>query len=277
MTRRPWAHAARYAGLAAAAFLTLAPFLWVGTNAVKFFRDIVQWNWTFEPTLVNFQRVLFEQDISFARLGFNSLVIAVASMTISLACGSLGAYSLSRFGWSRAVTGFVLGWMLFIHMVPPITFAGPFFILARLFNVYNTYVPVIAAHTVITLPVVMWIMKGFFDELPRELEEAALVDGCSRTASFVRIALPLAAPGLGAAAILAFIFSWNEFLFALTLTSTAEATTIPVGVAKFSQEFAILYGEMSAASVLASIPALLFVALAQKQLVKGLTLGAIKG
>jgi multiple sugar transport system permease protein len=274
---RAWAYRARYLGLIGASALTLAPFLWVGTNAFKFFKDIVQWSWAFEPTLVNFRRVLFEQDVSFLRLGVNSLVIALASMAISLSCGALGAYSLSRFRWSRAVTAFVLGWMLFVHMVPPITFTGPFFLLARFFNVYNTYLPVIAAHTIITLPVVMWIMKSFFDELPKELEEAAMVDGCNRTGSFLRIALPLAGPGLGATAILAFLFSWNEFLFALTLTSTAEATTIPVGVAKFLQEFAVLYGEMSAAAILASIPALIFVAVAQKQLVKGLTLGAIKG
>jgi len=171
----------------------------------------------------------------------------------------------------------VMGWLLFVNMLPPIVFVGPFYLLSRSISLYDTPPAVILAHMVINLPLAIWMLQDFFREIPRELEEAALVDGCDQIQSFWRIILPIARPGLAATAILVFIFSWNEFLLALSLTSTPNANTLPVGIAGFVQEHNIRYGEMAAASFLATLPALVMVFFAQRQIVRGLTLGALKG
>jgi multiple sugar transport system permease protein len=130
---------------------------------------------------------------------------------------------------------------------------------------------------VLNLPFAIWMLQSFFADIPSELEEAAAIDGCNRMTTFLRIILPLARPGLFATAILTFIFSWKDFLFALTLTSTPAGMTIPVGIATFAQEYSVRYGEMAAAASLAIVPALVFVVFAQRHIVKGLTFGALKG
>lgn len=276
--RRSWLELTSVHGLLLlAVVVTIGPFLWVSLNSFKYFKDIIDQSWFFQPTLVNYERLFFAKGSDFAILSVNSVIIAMSSTALSVTIGSLAAYSLSRFHWAKWASALILGWVLFVHMLPPIALATPLFLMARVFGVYNTHLAVIMAHLVVNLPIVVWMMKSFFDELPLELEEAALVDGCTRLGSFVRIAVPLTAPGMAGAAILACIFSWNEFLYALTLTSTTSSTTVPVGIVKFAQEYSVQYGEMSAAASFATLPVLLFVAFAQKQLVKGLTLGALKG
>ena len=276
--RRTWLEVtAVHVLLLLAVAVTIGPFLWVALNSFKFFKDIIDQSWLFQPTLVNYHRLFFDKGSDFAILTVNSVIIALSSTALAVAIGSLAAYSLARFRWAKWASALILGWILFVHMLPPIALATPFFLLSRVFGVYNSHLAVVMAHLVVNLPIVVWMMKSFFDELPLELEEAALVDGCTRLGSFIRIALPLTAPGIAAAAILACIFSWNEFLYALTLTSTTSSMTVPVGIVKFAQEYSVQYGEMSAAAAFATLPVLLFVAFAQKQLVKGLTLGALKG
>ncbi len=205
----------------------------------------------------------------------NSLGIAALTTLLALVLSLPGGYALARL--PIPAKGTLLLGMVACTAFPQIATVGPLYLLLRALALRDTWAALILAHTSFVLPLMLWLLSGFVREIPGEIEDAAMMDGASRFQLLRWIVLPLLAPGLAAAALLAFLFSWNEFLFALTLTSTAEATTIPVGVAKFSQEFAILYGEMSAASILASIPALIFVAVAQKQLVKGLTLGAVKG
>jgi multiple sugar transport system permease protein len=134
---------------------------------------------------------------------------------------------------------------------------------------------VILSHVVLNLPMAIWILQSFLADLPVEMEEAARIDGCTNLGIFLRVVAPLIAPGMAAAAILTFVFSWNEFLFALNLTST-NAATIPVGIAKFAQQYEVRYGEMSAAAFFATLPAIAFLSVAQRQIVKGLTLGALK-
>ena len=171
----------------------------------------------------------------------------------------------------------MLSWLLFLHMLPPIIFIGPFYLISRRLGIYDTVLAVVMAHTVLNLPLGIWILQSFFADIPKELEEAAAIDGCNKFQAFTRVILPLAQPGLAATALLVFVFSWKDFLFALSLTSTSSGMTVPVGIAAFAQEYNIRYGEMAAAAFFAIIPALILVVLAQRHIVKGLTLGALKG
>jgi multiple sugar transport system permease protein len=166
---------------------------------------------------------------------------------------------------------------LFVNMLPPIIFVGPFYLIATTLNIYNTPYAIAMAHTILNLPLAFWMLYSFFADVPIELEEAAAIDGCTRWQTFYKIALPVARPGIAATAVLVFVFSWNEFLFALVLSSTSASMTIPVGIAGFAQEYNILYGQMAAAAFFATLPALVLVFVAQKYIVKGMTLGALKG
>lgn len=255
--------------------VTLIPFIFTFINSIKFFRDIATGSLVFTPTLVNYERLFFSRQASFINNTLNSLIIAVATTMIVLVVATLAGYSLQRFRWPRLFVGIVGGWILVVHMIPGVTLVGPFYLMFRSLGIYDTHLAVVLAHIVVTLPISVWIVQSFVVDLPRELEEAALIDGCSHLGAFLRVSVPLLTPGLAAVAILAFIFSWNEFLFALNLTST-HTSTIPVGIAKFAQQYEIRYGEMSAAAFFAAIPAIIFIAIAQRQIVKGLTLGALK-
>lgn len=254
---------------------TLGPFVYTFINSIKFFKDIATGALIFTPTLVNYDRLFFSKQAAFLNNTYNSVVIAVVSTVLVLVIATLAAYSLQRFRWPLMISGVLAGWVVLVHMIPGVTLVGPFYLMFRSAGIYDTHLAVILAHTVVNLPITLWITQSFLAELPIELEEAALIDGCSHFGAFIRVAVPLIAPGLAAAAILAFVFSWNEFLFALNLTSTQTAT-IPVGISKFAQQYEIRYGEMAAAAFFATIPAIILIAVAQRQIVKGLTLGALK-
>jgi multiple sugar transport system permease protein len=214
---------------------------------------------------------------SFVDLTRNSLIVGGLTLAVVIAVAALGAYSLSRFRWRRAISGLVMAWLLFVNMLPPIIFVGPFYLITRTLDIYDTPLAIVMAHSILNLPLAFWMLHSFFADVPVELEEAAAIDGCSRLQTFLRIVLPIARPGIAATAVLVFVFSWKEFLFALTLSSTPDAMTIPVGIAGFAQEYNIRYGEMAAAAFFATIPALILVFIAQKHIVKGMTLGALKG
>jgi multiple sugar transport system permease protein len=205
----------------------------------------------------------------------NTVMVAVTTTILVVVIAALAAYSLQRFPWSRWITGLLGGWILLFHMIPGVTMVGPFYVFIRNIGLYDTRMGLILAHVVINLPLSIWIVQSFLADLPVEMEEAARIDGASNWQAFTRVVVPLIAPGLAAVAILTFMFSWNEFLYALNLTST-KAITIPIGIAKFSQQYEVRYGEMSAAAFFATLPAIIFLAVAQRQIVKGLTLGALK-
>jgi multiple sugar transport system permease protein len=261
--------------LVIALIITLFPFLFTLVNSLKFFKDIITGTLVFTPTWVNYERLFFSKQSAFIDNTLNSFVIAACSTVLVVVIATLAAYSLERFRWSRWFTGVLAGWILLFHMIPGVTVVGPFYLLFRNVGLYDTIPGLILAHLVLNLPLGIWIVQSFLADLPVELEEAAHIDGCSNLGTFLQIVVPLIAPGLAAVAILTFVFSWNEFLFALNLTSTNSAT-IPVGIAKFAQQYEVRYGEMSAAAFFATIPAIIFLALAQRQIVKGLTLGALK-
>jgi multiple sugar transport system permease protein len=254
---------------------TLVPFIFTFVNSIKYFKDIITGTFIFQPTLVNYERLFLSRQSAFLVNTTNTVIVAGVTTVLVVVIATLAAYSLERFRWSRWVTGILGGWILLFHMIPGVTMVGPFYVFIRSIGLYDTQLGLILAHVVINLPLSIWIVQSFLADLPVEMEEAARIDGATNWQTFIRVAVPLIAPGLAAVAILTFMFSWNEFLYALNLTST-KAITIPIGIARFSQQYEVRYGEMSAAAFFATIPAILFLALAQRQIVKGLTLGALK-
>jgi len=203
----------------------------------------------------------------------DSLIIASATTVASVLIGSLAAYSLSRFKTGGDNFSF---WILSTRMFPPVAAALPLFLIFKEIKLLDTHLALIIANTVFALPFVIWLLKGFFDELPLELEEAALIDGCSHWGAFTRVALPLVTPGLVATALFSFIFAWNEFMFALLLTRrTVRTLTIIVPSLVGGHE--ILWGEIAALGTIAIIPGIVLSLLLQRYLIRGLTMGAVKG
>jgi multiple sugar transport system permease protein len=269
------------AGPLGRAFVALAlvaiigPFLWVLTASFKHQIAIYAGQFPFTPTLANYADVLFGRRSDFAGNILNSLVVAASSTLLVLTVGTLAAYSLHRFRWPRWVSAGFLGWTLVFHMVPVLTLLGPWYVAFRELGLYDTRAALILTHVTINLPMTLWLMRTFFREIPPEIVEAAQVDGCGAFDAFYRVVLPLALPGLIAAAILAFIFSWNEFPIALTLTSR-DTATVPVAIARFAQQYEIQHAQMAAASIISTIPAVALMFLGQRFIVSGLTLGAVK-
>jgi multiple sugar transport system permease protein len=253
----------------------LFPFVYVFVNSLKKQIDIYTGALIFTPTLYNYDRLLFSKQSNFLLNINNTAIVAVVSTLVVMAVGTLAAYTLSRFKWSVWVSWILLGWILIFHMIPPITLVGPWYLIFRRLGLYNTLLGLQLTHITLNLPMAVWLMLSYLQDVPKELEEAAWIDGCGRVSGFLRVVLPLVVPGLMATGILSFIFSWNEFSVALNLTTSTSAT-IPVGIAKFAQQYEVRHGEMAAAAVLATIPAIALMFFGQRYIVKGLTLGALK-
>ncbi|CAN5769608.1 carbohydrate ABC transporter permease [soil metagenome] len=265
-----------YGLLAIGALATLLPFVWIFITSLKFLRDIRVGGLSFEPTLANY-RQLFSEETQFLGFMTNSVIVAVIATTLAVVTGVPAAYSLARFRWPRLVSAALLGWILIVHAIPPVTLSAPLFVLVRNLGLYDSLTGLALVHVLLGAPLVVWLMHGFFQDLPREIEEASRVDGASRWQTFSRVAIPLTGPGVATAGMLAFMVSWNEFLFAVTLTASQDSQTVPVGLSLQAQEYVVRYGLMSAGAVVATIPAIIFVAFGQRRLVEGLTLGALKG
>jgi multiple sugar transport system permease protein len=261
--------------------IILSPFVWILLNSLKKQIDIISGEWNFVPTLANYDRLLFSKQSNFILNVGNSTVVTLSSTIIVMTVATLAAYAITRYDWDRQfklapiLMSGLLGWILLFHMIPTITLVGPWYLIFRDLGLYNNLLGLTLTHVTINLPMALWLMMSFMQDVPKELEDAAWIDGCHRIGAFVRVVLPLVVPGLIAAGILSFIFSWNEFSVALNLTASQTAT-IPVGIAKFSQQYEVLYGEMAAGTVLATIPAIILMFFGQRFIVKGLTLGALK-
>jgi len=253
--------------------VSLFPIVMMLMTALKTPNDAIAMPpvWFFKPVLKNFREIFTMYPLwQFLR---NSLICASASTAISIAIGAPAAYSLARFKFKAREN--VATWILSTRMAPPIAAVIPYFILLRTFRMLDTQIGLIVIYVAASLPFVVWLMRGFFQDIPPEIEESAMVDGCSRYRSMVQVAFPLAAPGLTAAAILVFIFNWNEFLFAM-LTTGRRAQTMPVAVSLFMKEFGIQWGYMAATAITMIVPLFVFTLFIQKYLVRGLTMGAIK-
>jgi multiple sugar transport system permease protein len=203
----------------------------------------------------------------------NSLIISVVATALSAFFGTLMAYSLARFNTGGQHLSF---WVLSQRFLPPIAVVLPIFLIYRGLKLHDTHIGVILAYTVFTLPVSVWMMYAYFRQMPRSLEEAALVDGCTRWQALWRVAVPLAAPGIVAAAVFAFIACWTEFFFALNLTSR-NAFTLPTVFRAFLGFQGAQYGEASALAIVSLVPSIALGILVQRHLVRGLTMGAVRG
>ena len=223
--------------------------------------------WVFEPMWSNYIDV-YEQSDLVRNIG-NSLIISSLATLIGLACGLLTAYTVARYGLQKLAMAILL-----TRMVPYITALVPFWIVYKHVGLLNTYTGLILSHLVITIPFGVWIMIGFIEDIPKDLEEAAWIDGASRTQAFLKVVLPLATPGMVATAILCFIFSWNNFQLALVLGGF-DVTTAPVSVFKYADPEAGGSGQMMAAATMVTIPVFFIVLAIQKQLAAGLTVGGI--
>jgi len=253
----------------------LGPFVWITTASFKQQIAIYAGQFPFTPTLSNYSDVLFSRRSDFAGNVGNSVLVAALSTVIVLAIGTLAAYSLHRFRWPTWVSAVFLGWTLGFHMIPVLTLIGPWYVAFRELGLYDTRTALVLTHVTINLPMTVWLMSAFLREIPPEIEEAATIDGCRPLQAFMKVVLPLAVPGLIAAGILAFIFSWNEFPIALSLTSR-ETATVPVAIARFAQQYEVQHAQMAAASVISTIPAVLLMFLGQRFIIRGLTLGSVK-
>jgi len=225
--------------------------------------------WVFAPTLANYREVF--QKNPFFTFTMNSLVVAMGSTGLALLLGLPGAYAIARF----KRTGIALA-ILTARMAPGIGYLIPWFILFTKAKMIDTYTALILTHLIVALPLVLWVMIGFFEDVPGDLIEASRIDGCSHFAAFVRIALPLAKPGIVATGILAFIFSWNNFLFSLIIAGY-KTRTLPIAVYSFLSYEEINWGGLTAAATVITLPVLLLALFVQKHIVRGLTLGALKG
>lgn len=226
----------------------------------------------FEPTLQNYRDVLLER--GFLHYIQNSLLIGLVSTLATLALAVTVAYPLARYSprGERQITS----WILSLRIIPPIVTVVPLYIIFSRINLIDQYPALIIMYTFMNLPLAVWMMRGFFADIPRELEEAALVDGSTPIGSFFRIALPLVAPGLAATGMLALIFCWNEFLFANLLTA-ARTKTAPVGLTEYATPVSVLWTQIMAAGTVVVLPVLVVGVFIQRFLVRGLALGAVKG
>jgi multiple sugar transport system permease protein len=268
----------RYALCLMAVLAALAPVYWMMTISLK--TEIDQFSvpprWIlFSPTLAHYRDAFTAR--SFGQYLLTSAVVSLLATACAMVLGTLAAYALSHFRLPHRLDKHFALWILSTRMFPPIVTVIPLFLMMRDVRLLNTRFSLIIVHTAFNLPFVVWMMRGFFSEIPRDLEEAARVDGDSRLGALRRVVLPLVAPGLAATAVFCLIISWNEFLFALVLTQTDAAMTLPVGIAGRVTQYEIKWGVMSAAATAAMMPILIFALAVQRYLVRGLSLGAVKG
>ena len=262
----------------------LAPFVWLIISSLSTKAELITVPLKWIPRNINLER--YKQIIvggklvtraaqDFKKGALNSLLVATFVTLICISAGSLAAFSFSRFK-SRLLNLTFLS-ILVSYMLPPISIAIPIYILLSKLKILDNIGSLVFVYCSFDLPLVVWFMKEFFDEIPVELEEAGLIDGCSRLKCFWKIVMPLSAPGLASTAIFIFIISWNEFFFALLYTTTLASKTLPVLVGEFSSKVAVDYVMMSTAGVLAAIPPVIMAVIFQKYIIHGLTAGGVKG
>jgi multiple sugar transport system permease protein len=260
--------------LTAISLVFLFPIIWAILTSFKTRVDALAMPpaWIFVPTLEHYRAVWADGSL-LADAG-HSLVVAASSTAVGLLLGVPAAYALARFG-IRARNALLLA-ILSTRMIPPVTFIVPFFVVFTKLSLKDTLTGLVILHLTIVLGFVIWMMRSYFLEIPLDIEDAARMDGCSRLQLLLRVVLPLSTPGLATTAIFCFIFSWNEFLYAMVFTNN-RAKTLPLGIYGWVSYEEVRWGELTAAAVLAMLPVGLFYLFVQKALVRGLTMGAVKG
>ena len=221
----------------------------------------------------NYIAVLKSENVKFLR---NSLIVALASTFLTTIMGAMAAYALSKTYIAFWLRRLLMLWILVTRIFPPITTAIPYYVIIKNLGLSDTHAALVITYVSYGLPFVIWLMLGFFQDMPADIEKAAIVDGCSMWQRFRQVVLPLTLPGLAVTAIFAFIYAWNEFLFASIITSF-NAKTLPVVISTFISDQYLRWGEMSAMGSMMVIPVMIFALATQKYLVRGLTFGAVKG
>jgi multiple sugar transport system permease protein len=264
------------AGLLGTAAFCLAPALYMVLTALSGRPDFLAPGVGLEPTAAHFREVLTAESLHFAAYVRNSVVVSGASALLCVAAAAPAAYALTRFALPGRAA--VLLFVLAVSMFPQVSLVGHLFRLMSGLGWINTLPALVLPYTAWILPLSLWILTSYFAQVPRDLDRAALVDGCGPLGALRRVILPVAAPGIFSTAILAFLFSFNEFLFALLLTTDHKARTIPVGIALFEGLHGeIPWGAVMAAATLGAAPAVLLTLLFQRRILQGLTGGAVKG
>jgi len=255
---------------------TLVPFYWMIVTSLKKDREIYGFEATLiprQPTLSNYAR-LFDKT-PFLKYLRNSTIIAVATTVTSLVFGCLGAYALARLRFrGRAL---IARGLVFTYLIPPALLFIPLFAVMSTLRLIDTHQGLVLAYLSFSVPFSTWLLMGYFRSVPIELEEAALVDGCSRLGSLVRIILPMSLPALAVVAFFSFTQSWNEFLYANVFVNSVEVRTVTIGLTLFIVEDVFFWGPMMGAAFLATLPPLALYLVFQRWVVKGLTLGGVKG
>ena len=277
--RRPVAYLGWTLALGAVLFYALIPVLWLVSLSFKSPATVTDKKFIPSDTTFDNYTTLFEGglDSPLLRPLINSLSIALIATVIAVTLASFTAYAIARLDFPGKTL--ILAGALAIAMFPPISVVGPLFDMWRALGLYDTWLGLIIPYLTFALPLAIYTLVAFFREIPWELEQAAQVDGATPWQAFRKVILPLATPGVFTAAILVFIFAWNDFLFAITLTSSDSARTVPAALAFFTGEsqFTAPTGNIAAAAVLVTIPIIIFVLIFQRRIVAGLTAGAVKG
>jgi len=254
---------------------TAFPFYWAIVSSLTPEARLYQ-----SPSLIPTTLVLDHYRALFIERDFwvpirNSLIVAGSTTAICVSVGGLCAYALARLEFKGKAL--LLGSILAVGMFPQISVVSPLYLLLRELHLINTYPGLVLPYLTFAMPLTVWLLVGFFRQLPGELEEAAMVDGAGRLRAFWEVIVPLAVPGIATTAILTFVYSWNEFLFALSFTLGPERQTVPVAIALFRGQYQVPWGQILAAAVVATLPVTLLVLAFQRRIVQGLTAGAVKG
>ena len=275
-TRRRRSMALRWVVLAFFGFYVVAPFVWMVSISLKPETEVFARNVTLLPkeaTLANYAMVF--QAAPYVRYFANSMLVAVVTTLGSIVVSTLAAYAFSRFRFrGRDAIAFLI---LATQMFPLVTGIIPLYLVFSQLKLINTYWCLFIAYVAFTIPFCTWMLKGFFDTIPREIEEAALIDGCTRMQVLRRIVLPMSGPALVATGVFCFILSWNEFLYATVLTTSDTVRTLPAALGQMIGQGYTQWGALNAAGIMTTVPVVVFFLLFQRYLVSGLTAGAMKG
>jgi multiple sugar transport system permease protein len=272
--RTPPGSPLHYAILAVLALVCLLPMVLMGITSFKTEAQIfdTRWSWLFVPTLANYQAVVQEGNID--RYLLNSLKISLAATLLTLMLGTMCAYAMARFRFlGREPLSYAT---LILRTLPPAVLAVPVYVIWSAWGISDTLSGVVLVYVALNLPFTIWLLYGFIEQVPVELEEAAAIDGCGPFQVFYKVVLPLLKPGLAAASIFTFRLAWNEFILSFILTNRVTRT-LPASISNYITDTGVEWGKITAAGVLIALPPLIFTFVAAKQIITGLTAGAVKG
>lgn len=264
----------QYCVVVIAMIFFIFPIVWMILTSLKNQTDAftTQPKWLFTVTFDNYKAVLIDRD--FLKYLWNSLYISVVSTVLAIILGGGIAYPYARYKLKGAKN--ILTWILTLRIVPPIVSILPIYLLFTKLGLLDSYTSLILMYTFMNLPLAVWLLYGFFKDVPGEIEESSLVDGCNRFTAFFRVIFPIIGPGLVSTGLLSFIFAWNEFLFA-NILSGPHVRTAPVGLNEYATPVSILWGQIAAAGTMIIVPIAIITLILQRKMVRGLTMGAVKG